>query len=221
MATLGQKLLNPLAVKTPSSGPWDGQTGKDNRGHAIFDDARWGIRAGCKILSRYYRERGARTLNDIFRIYAPASDTVGSIPGNPGNQPNKYAAYVAGRIGIGPDTPCGAMKADGTVGSRAMLEDMLIAMAYFESLWKIDRDIVSDGIDLFIGHDGPTHSQPTGATLLYDSRGEFISNAAKEFQKFLNTVFGAGLKVDGWLGTKSSAAAYAAFGRYLLGDPRD
>lgn len=76
-----------------------------------------------------------------------------------------------------------------------------------------------------------TPAEPLGreraALVIYDRRGEFISDSAAGYQEYLNTArefvdkpFDE-LKVDGWAGKKTSTASKQVIGSYLRGDPRN
>lgn len=63
---------------------------------AVFSSPVYGIRAMAKILLKYQRKHGLKTLAKMIKKWAPAGD--GS------NDPAGYAAQVAGAAGIGVDT---------------------------------------------------------------------------------------------------------------------
>ena len=104
--TLGLRNNSPWNMKGTG---WEGASGADERGHSRFDDAAYSARAAAYQLLLYYtgESRAAgrvplRTLEEIFGTYAPESDTVGSLPGRPRNDPNAYAQWVATQMGIRP-----------------------------------------------------------------------------------------------------------------------
>ncbi len=85
---------NPGNVKQDPKNPWLGSTGMDERGHAIFSSEALGWRAFYRTLAAKWLA-GKRTLRHIVESWAPASDTIGSIPGSPPNDPERYARFVA------------------------------------------------------------------------------------------------------------------------------
>jgi len=91
---------NPGNIKA-SPEPWQGQVGVDSRGFVIFDTYDNGMRAlqislrnAATGRSRVYSS--SDTLYSFFAKYAPASDN---------NQPRRYAEFIAGQIGVDPNTP--------------------------------------------------------------------------------------------------------------------
>lgn len=61
---------NPLNIRWSAVNNWNGQTGQDSGGFAIFDTPENGIRAAAKILDSYQR-RGIKTLGKIVTTWAP------------------------------------------------------------------------------------------------------------------------------------------------------
>lgn len=96
------KNKNPLNIK--GADRWKGKLGNDSRGHVIFSDPAFGIRAAARTIQSKWIN-GKRTIRAICRDWAPASDTIGSIPGNAPNDPDAYADFVAQRSGIPPNFP--------------------------------------------------------------------------------------------------------------------
>lgn len=70
-----------------------GATGADANGFAIFPDYATGLQALNNQI-QLYAARGL-SIQGMMQIYAPASD---------GNDPNSYAAQVAGALGVDPST---------------------------------------------------------------------------------------------------------------------
>lgn len=86
---------NPLNVKqVPNT--WNGSLGSDKAGHAIFVDPVYSIRAALRSLSNYCLDGRIVSLATLADIYAPASD---------GNNPKKYAAFLASRLSMDPTDP--------------------------------------------------------------------------------------------------------------------
>src|SRR5688500_10842783 len=100
---IGIKNKNYLNVKNGRS-PWIDAGGKksktDSRGHAVFTDPAYGVRAGIMLLRTYFFTHNLRTIAEILARWAPATDTIGSVPGGPKNSPLEYSTFVAGRMGI-------------------------------------------------------------------------------------------------------------------------
>lgn len=94
---------------------WRGETGRDDRGHAIFSDASFGARAFFYTMRSYRFRYDIKTTRQIFARYAPSSDCVGSLPRDPetglcpqGENPTvAYARTVAEAMGIGLDDDIG------------------------------------------------------------------------------------------------------------------
>ena len=105
---------NPWNVKqvTPPD-KWVGSEGQDNRGHAKFIAPHFAGRAALHLFNRHWHDDldnqrpGLRTLNGLMgdeeRGWCPASDTQGSIPGNPQNNPSQVATFIADHIAFNPD----------------------------------------------------------------------------------------------------------------------
>lgn len=104
---LGVRYYNFGCVKTPSFGFWKGQKDKDARGHAIFEEPVWGIRAFIKVCMKQIVINKKNTPFKFMSIYAPPSDCVGSIRNADGtcmygyNPTELYAQKVATSLGIG------------------------------------------------------------------------------------------------------------------------
>lgn len=150
--TLGIKHKNYLNVKQLGGAGWKGSTGADARGHAIFSDAAWGLRAAIRNLWNYWSKRKRRTLAAITAAWAPASDTIGGA-GSAANRPKEYAAFLAGRLGAATDEPLKLFRSDGFIGDRAQLEALLRAMAAYENYaaFRIPDDELARGIELYLG----------------------------------------------------------------------
>ena len=98
---------NPLNVKQVSGSGWKGSVGADARGHAVFEDPAYGIRAAMRCFHSKYRN-GKRTIKAIVFDWAPADDTEGSLPGGKPNDPEAYLRFVDvcvawGKLDVLPD----------------------------------------------------------------------------------------------------------------------
>lgn len=74
---------------------WDGQTGIDDKGFAIFKSSEWGIRALAKLLLNYEKIHGLNTVAGIIGRYAPTNE----------NNTGEYVNSVSGSLGVDPHTP--------------------------------------------------------------------------------------------------------------------
>src|SRR5262245_10750526 len=132
----GIKNNNYVNVKNGAD-PWMDADGKrsrtDPKGHAIFADPAYGVRAGLLVLRAYFMKHQLRTILAILSRWAPASDTIGSQPGNPHNNPSEYALFVSNRMGIAVDQPLELFGQDGSVGNVGQLRGLFSAMAAYET----------------------------------------------------------------------------------------
>lgn len=144
---------NYLNVKNGSD-PWQDAGGKpsqtDERGHAVFTDPAYGVRAGIILLRSYFFKHNLRTIAEILSRWAPANDTVGSLPNAPQNSPAEYSAFVAGRVGVGFNVRLDIFKEDRTIGNIARLRSLFAAMAEYEngSGFKVPEGVFHDGLEL-------------------------------------------------------------------------
>lgn len=85
-----------------------GQAGatKGSGGFAAFPTLEAGQNALYAQIQNY-ADRGL-SIQDMMNIYAPASQ--------PGNNPDLYAGYIAGALGVTPDTSLNALEGDGGDG---------------------------------------------------------------------------------------------------------
>lgn len=146
----GVRHRNPLNVKAPNTDYWRHQVGRDTRGHAIFGDAEWGVRAGIVLLRTYWTKYHLRTVAEILARWAPVTDTVGSLPGAPKNSPREYAEFIERRSGLRPMQSLQLFDTRGEIRNRAQLAALVVAMAEFEigAGFQLDRGVVADAMDL-------------------------------------------------------------------------
>ncbi len=89
---------------------WDGQIGKDEKGHAIFQSTNYGVNAWVKWMSAKFTSGKDFSIFKIISIYAPPDDCVGSIGTPPNNckyglNPTSiYAEKIAKSINIKSDS---------------------------------------------------------------------------------------------------------------------
>ena len=144
---------NYLNVKNGAD-PWQDAGGKaagtDERGHAVFSDPAYGVRAGIVLLRTYFFKHNLRTIAEILSRWAPASDTVGSLPGAPPNSPAEYTSFVASRVGIKPNDKLDIFKEDRTVGNIARLRALFAAMAEYEvgNGFRVPEEVFHAGLEL-------------------------------------------------------------------------
>ncbi len=144
---------NYLNVKNGSD-PWQDAGGKtaatDSRGHAVFADPAYGVRAGLVLLRTYFFRHNLRTVAEILSRWAPASDTVGSLPGAPPNSPAEYTSFVVARVGVKPNERLDIFKEDRTVGNIARLRALFSAMAEYEvgGGFKVPEEVFNKGLEL-------------------------------------------------------------------------
>lgn len=135
MPPVGIKNKNYLNVKNGAT-PWLDAGGKDSKtdpkGHAVFSDAAWGVRAGILLLRSYFFKHNRRTIAEILSRWAPASDTIGSIPGAPRNSPANYSKFVAGRMRLSYNDKLEIFNEDRSIGNIGQLRDLFFAMAAYE-----------------------------------------------------------------------------------------
>ena len=111
---------------------WKGQIGQDSRGHAIFHSSEWGIRAGIVLLRTYWFKHKLRSIAAILSRWAPATATIGSIPGAPPNSPKEYSEFVATQVGVKPTLQLSLFHDDGRLNNVRQLKDLFEAMAAYE-----------------------------------------------------------------------------------------
>ena len=77
-------------IRASRADTWDGQTGIDDAGFAIFKSPEWGIRALGKLLLNYEKLHGLNTVAGIIGRYAPTNE----------NDTDSYINSVAKKIGL-------------------------------------------------------------------------------------------------------------------------
>lgn len=135
MPARGLENNNYLNVKNGASRWMDAggrESRSDSRGHAVFSDPAYGVRAGILLLRSYFFKHNLRTVAEILARWAPASDTIGSLPGAPQNSPKEYATFVAGRMGISYNQKLDIFNEDKSIGNIAQLRELFFAMAAYE-----------------------------------------------------------------------------------------
>lgn len=123
----GQRNNNPLNIRIVGRNNWRGRVpvAQNTDGQfEQFDTMVNGLRAAFVLLDKYYRVDGLCSVWEIISKWAPQSD---------GNDPHKYAAYVAERAGIPVHWQWGRM-------SPTLRKDIVAAMSQYESRYKPSPD---------------------------------------------------------------------------------
>jgi hypothetical protein len=174
-----------------------------------------GFAAGASLLWTYQHTHNLKTLRQIFNRWAPPDDTVGSLLGNPANQPNKYASFVGERCGVSTTAPLVLFQPSGSVIAQDLLLRLLLAMAHYEcgKPWPDPRD-AERGIALYQkaqpgGPESPKPEPPAPPAQTPDALPLRLGSKGPRvtfLQEALNRIGGFGLKVDGKFGPKTVAA---------------
>ena len=199
MPTTGERNNNDLNLKNGPS-PWLDADGKDSRtddrGHAIFKDPAFGVRAGLLQLRIYYFTHQLRTIAQILARWAPASDTVGSLPGAPQNSPREYSTFVAGRMGVDFNQRLDLFHDDKTISNLAQLRDLFLAMAAFEigSSFKVPPEDFTKGVELLepgitqSGTEGSGEAEPVAEVIADAARWSITGSVGRPNKGAVNKV---------------------------------
>ena len=143
-------IKSPLGEETY----WRGQISQDDRRHAQFSDPVFGARAFARLMHTYRFRYNLQSSSDILSRYAPTTDTVGSIEGNPLNPTNTYATFIARSVGKEPDDPLNLFHADGTFNAEIAVP-VFQAFVRFElsAKYSIEEDFIIGAIRLLEGKD--------------------------------------------------------------------
>jgi len=146
--TAGVRNKNLLNVKGTG---WLYSEGRDSRGHNLFPTYAKGLRAGIITLRTYWTKHQKRSIAAILSRWAPASDTIGSLPGAPPNSPVDYSRFVAQRMGgISATTTLSLFHDDGRVRDADQLFALVSAMAAYENDARLElpRAIFDEALSL-------------------------------------------------------------------------
>lgn len=138
------KNLNPGNVKNNIRNPWKGTDGRiDNRGHAVFESLDYGFRAMARTWQAKWNA-GKHTVRAILHSWQPISDTIGSLPGNPQNNPDACAEFIGRRSGVLPDSPLPDPTTD-----LPQLALLLAVLAHWETGKAVDWPALLRGVALW------------------------------------------------------------------------
>lgn len=145
--TAGVRNKNLLNVK--GSG-WKYSLGTDSRGHQKFSSYAKGLRAGIITLRSYWTRHKKRSITEILSRWAPAFDTIGSLPGAPKNSPREYSLFVAGRMDWDPNAELNTFNDDGSIKNAEQLYQLVRAMAAYENESNLDlpREVFDQALHL-------------------------------------------------------------------------
>jgi len=87
---------NPLNIRLDPANRWQGRVEPGRNTDGAFEqfvDPVWGLRAGAVLIVAHYDRRGADTIRNLVRIWAPPDE----------NHTEAYVTFVARETGFGPD----------------------------------------------------------------------------------------------------------------------
>lgn len=126
---------NPLNIRKGSA--WRGLAlYQTDTAFCVFTSMVWGLRAAHKLLRNYItgydgRQKPADTLDAIIRRWAPPTE----------NATQRYIDYVAKRVNLHPFARVHFL-------DRALMCDIVCAMAFVECGQEIDRSLAESAFDL-------------------------------------------------------------------------
>jgi hypothetical protein len=124
---------NPGNIKYSAANNWQGQTGQDSSGFAVFDTAPNGVRAIAVILKNYSGKYGLHTVDGLIRRWS-ATDQ------------DAYVLNVAGALGVDPYDSIDVTDPDtltSLVGSIIVQEDSHAAQILLASTGAIAQGIAT------------------------------------------------------------------------------
>jgi len=211
MPSVGLRNKNYLNVKNGTD-PWMDAGGKrsktDAKGHAVFSDPTHGIRAGMLLLRAYFLKHRLRTVLAILSRWAPPDDTIGSVAGNPHNDPTEYAVFVARRMGVRYDRPLELFRPDGSIDNIGQLRALFTAMAAYEigggfevaaaeldaGLELVEPGITKNGTADVVGHAAGTTAWRLGGSVGRVDKG--ATNAAADVETVQSLLRTAAMILD-------------------------
>ena len=112
----------------PRGQMWDGQTGVDPAGYAVFATPEAGMKAAQTNLNTYATKHGINTVAGVISRWAPQ--------GAAGNNTGNYISFVANQLGVKPDQPLDMSNPQvqqGILGGIFQFENGPKAMAAWQS----------------------------------------------------------------------------------------
>jgi len=142
--TRGLKNRNPGNLKNNPRFIWNGQTGADSRGFAVFDTDVAGIRAAVIDLHTDFVRGGQRSsITTLIGEYAPPGD---------GNNTPAYIAFVAKRTGLDPQRPIASF-------TPALATALIAAIIRMEQgVQPYDDATIAAGVAAAFAHFSPSSS---------------------------------------------------------------
>ena len=122
--TLGQRNNNPINIKAFDN--WDGMTGQDEYGHAIFKNLDYGIRAAYKNFDNHIKGNPDQSLLDYFNTFAEENG-------------GAEAKYIADKLGVSVNSKLNMFRP----------EDILVHSSKFESKTDITPEGLKNVMDKF------------------------------------------------------------------------
>lgn len=116
--TLAQKNNNPVNLKAFVK--WDGMTGKDKYGHAVFSSMDYGIRAALKNALTRQRRRPDQSLRGWMNDFAEENG-------------DNEADYIASKLGVSRETKLHDID----------MSELIIYQAWFEGRVKITKQKIN------------------------------------------------------------------------------
>jgi hypothetical protein len=111
----GYRNNNPLNIRVGNN--WQGESVNQKDGEfEEFISARYGFRAGAKVLKNYQRLYHLKTIRQMITRFSPKNE----------NDTDSYVNFVAKEVGISPDTQINV------ISDRSTLAKIMIAMSAME-----------------------------------------------------------------------------------------
>lgn len=129
---------NPLNIRVGNKWKHE-RVSTSEREFEVFDEMKWGIRAGFMVLFRYIDFYRLKTIPSIIKRWAPPSENITTA----------YIDTVCGLTGFPEET-----KIEYT--QKGTMCKIFKAMAVVETGVKIDDDLISEGYDLAFADFVPT-----------------------------------------------------------------
>ncbi len=138
-SNVGQTNNNYGNIKSGGSDLWQGSTGYDSQGHAIFENAEYGTRAYMLNLANQYESDKFNSVSDLISYYTATT----------GDQA-EYISYIEKETGFNPNADLNLVSSDGTV-NKSVLYPLTNAMFKFESNITVDNTHLDNAYNLAFG----------------------------------------------------------------------